>query len=140
MLNRLKDKQEKINQTLEKLRLKSQKGVPILVEGKKDETALRCLGVEGKILTVKGGGRSFSDVLFLIQESSVSEVILLLDFDRRGKEGTKRLQQNLERIRITPNLEFWRDLSSLLYRDIQSVESIPNYLENMALKLQKGKL
>lgn len=139
MLNRLKDKEEKIFQAIELLRLKSSKGVTIIVEGKKDEQALRKLGVEGKIVTVKTGGKSFFDIVVLLQEAGVSDVILMLDFDRRGKEGTKRLKQSLERVKITPHLEIWRELSGLIYRDVECVESIPNYLKTLSLKQQKQK-
>jgi 5S rRNA maturation endonuclease (ribonuclease M5) len=138
LLNRLKEKEEKIGRALDALRVQSSKGVIILVEGKKDEEALRVLGVEGKIITVKTGGKSFLDVVSMLQEAGVSEVILLLDFDRRGSEGTKRLKQSLERVKIKPNLAIWREISGLIYRDVQCVESIPSYVENLAFKIKKS--
>jgi 5S rRNA maturation endonuclease (ribonuclease M5) len=51
----LTGKQEKILQILEKLADASAKGKPVVVEGKKDEQALRELGVVGAVLTVKTG-------------------------------------------------------------------------------------
>ena len=45
MSTRLKEKQEKVQQTLSKLVEASAKGRPVVVEGKKDEQALRELGV-----------------------------------------------------------------------------------------------
>jgi 5S rRNA maturation endonuclease (ribonuclease M5) len=56
---------------------------------------------------VKTGGKSFLDVAAEIGCQPTSEVILLLDFDRRGREGTKLLQQSLERVQIKVN----RDLA-----------------------------
>ena len=92
MSTRLKEKEEKIQQIITKLTEESAKGKPIIVEGKKDAQALRMLGVNGAILTVKTGGKSFLEATAEIEKLGVGEVILLLDFDRRGKEGTMRLQ------------------------------------------------
>ena len=75
--------------------------------------ALQELGVNGKVLTVKTGGKSFLEATAEIEKLGVSEVILLLDFDRRGKEGTLRLQQSLERAKIKVNMRFWRDLAGV---------------------------
>lgn len=135
LLNRLKEKEEKILQVIDSLRANSSKSAIILVEGKKDENALRALGVEGKIVTVKTGGKSFSDVFLLLEKAGVSEAVLLLDFDRRGFEGTEKLKQGLERTKIKPNLEFWHALSGLVGRDVQCIESLPSYLESLKNKI-----
>jgi 5S rRNA maturation endonuclease (ribonuclease M5) len=131
---RLKEKQEKILHVLEELAEESAKGIPIVVEGKKDAAALRALDVAGPILTVKTGGKSFTDALQQIEQTGASEVILLLDFDRRGREGTSLLKQNLERLKVKPNLQFWSALSSLLAREIQCIESLTAYLETLQKK------
>ncbi len=107
----------------------------ILVEGKKDENALRVLGIEGRIITIKTGGKSFSDVLLMLEKAGVPEVILLLDFDRRGFQGTEKLRQGLERTKIKPNLEYWHALSFLVGRDVQCIESLPGYLESLKNKI-----
>ena len=134
MLKRLKDKEEKIDQIIAMLIEESAKGVPIIVEGKKDKEALCSLGVEGLVLTAKTGGKAFLDVVLEIERIGAREVILLLDFDRRGREGTKRLKQDFERIRVKPNVRFWRELAGLVSRDIQCVESLNAYLENLRFK------
>jgi 5S rRNA maturation endonuclease (ribonuclease M5) len=132
---RLKEKEEKILQILEALAKESAKGTPIIVEGKKDVEALRVLGVEGTLMSVKTGGKSFLDAVSEIERMGTSEVILFLDFDRRGKEGTKRLKQNLERAKIKPNVKFWRELSALVGKEIQCVESLTAYLRNLHMKI-----
>lgn len=104
------------------------KGVPIVVEGKKDAQAIQQLGVNGKVLTVKTGGKSFLEATAEIEQFDTREVILLLDFDRRGREGTKRLQQNLERAKTKVNVRFWFDLQALVGREVQCIESLPSYL------------
>jgi 5S rRNA maturation endonuclease (ribonuclease M5) len=131
---RLREKQEKIQQILDALAEESAKGTLIIVEGKKDVEALRSFGVTGPVLSVKTGGKSFTEALHEIEQTGAAEVILLLDFDRRGKEGTSRLKQNLERAKTKPNLKFWRELSALLGREIQCIESLNSYLETLQRK------
>ena len=135
MSTRLKEKEEKILQVLEALAEESAKGKPIVVEGKKDVDALRALGAASTVITVKTGGKSFLDAVSEIEKTGASEVILFLDFDRRGKEGTKRLKQSLERAKIKPNVKFWRELSALVGKEIQCIESLTGYLDTLRAKL-----
>lgn len=135
MSTRLKEKEAKILQVLEALAEDSAKGKPVVVEGKKDVDALHALGVAGTVLTVKTGGKSFLDAVSEIEKMSVPEVILFLDFDRRGKEGTKRLKQSLERAKIKPNVKFWRALSALVGQEIQCVESLTAYMRTLRAKV-----
>jgi 2,5-diamino-6-(ribosylamino)-4(3H)-pyrimidinone 5'-phosphate reductase len=132
---RLKEKEEKILKVLTELKEESAKGTPIVVEGKKDIAALRALGVPGVVLSVKTGGKSFQDAVVEIEHLNVPEVILFLDFDRRGMEGTIRLKQNLERVKVKSNLKFWHALSALIGKEIQCVESINAYLNNLKAKI-----
>jgi 5S rRNA maturation endonuclease (ribonuclease M5) len=133
---RLKEKEEKILQILTVLAEESAKGTPVVVEGKKDVAALRALGVTGMVLTVKTGGKSFLDAVCEIEKMGVPEVILFLDFDRRGKEGTKRLKQSLERIKIKANIKLWRALSATVGKQVQCIESLTAYLRTLHEKLE----
>jgi 5S rRNA maturation endonuclease (ribonuclease M5) len=128
---RLKKKEEKILLILEVLAEESAKGTPIVVEGKKDVASLRALGVTGPVFTVKTGGKSFLDAVCEIEKMHVSEVILFLDFDRRGKEGTKHLKQSFERAKIKPNTKLWRTLSATVGKEIQCIESLTAYLTTL---------
>jgi 5S rRNA maturation endonuclease (ribonuclease M5) len=132
--NRWKEKEDKILQIIEALIEESAKGTPIIVEGKKDVETLRSLGITGPVLTVKTGGKSFTEALNEIEQTGALEVVLLLDFDRRGKEGTIHLKQNLERAKIKPSLKYWHELSALLGREIQCIESLNSYLETLHRK------
>jgi len=133
----LKDKEEKIQEIISKLTEESDKGKPIIVEGKKDAQALRELGINGTIMMVKTGGKSFLDALAEIEELGASEIILLLDFDRRGVEGTRRLQEDLERARIKVNTKFWRELRSIVGREICCIESLTSYLRTLHSQIAK---
>jgi len=135
LLNRLREKEEKIQQVIEELREQSARGTPILVEGRKDVNALRTLGIEGNIFTVKTGGKSFLDVVLELEQAGISEVVLLLDFDRRGKQGTNRLRKNFEHSGVKVNLEFWRALLRLVGKDLQGVEGLDAYLAKLQTKI-----
>ena len=131
----LKEKLEKIEQILTHLAEESSKGMPIVVEGKKDAEALQELGVGGSIVTVKTGGKSFIGATMEIEELGVCEVILLLDFDRRGRDGTKRLQESLEHGKVRVNVKFWRELHSLVGREVSCIESLPSYIATIQQKI-----
>ncbi len=138
MSTHLKDRVEKIQEIITKLTEEANKGKLIVVEGKKDAQALYELGVNGRILTVKTCRKSFLEIIDEIERLAPIEVILLLDFDRRGKEGTKRLQQGLERAQIRANVALWRELIALAGRSIQCVEGLPSYVYNLTSKIAKS--
>jgi 5S rRNA maturation endonuclease (ribonuclease M5) len=129
-----KDRLEKIQQVIAKLAEEAAKGKPVLVEGKKDAQALADLGVSGNVLTLKTGGKSFLQTITEIEESGAREVILFLDFDRRGDEATAHLKRELERLRIKANVRLSCELKALVNRDVQSIESLPAYLVTLQQK------
>jgi len=131
----LQRKSERLQQLLSKLAAEAAKGIPIVVEGQKDVSALRQLNVEGKIVSSKTSGKSFLDILTEIERQRVREVILLLDFDRRGVEWTHRLKQHLEKTKIKPNLTFWNQLYGLVGRDLKDIEGLPAYLETLKKRI-----
>ena len=121
---------EKIQNLLERLEQKSAKGIPIVVEGKNDVDALRRLGITGNLVLAKSSGKSFFDVQDEIEQTSKREIILLFDFDRRGKEWTNRLAKCLEEMKITPNLVYWKMLMGLVGRDVNDIEGLATFVEN----------
>jgi 5S rRNA maturation endonuclease (ribonuclease M5) len=128
-------KLEKILKLLERLTKELAKGTPIVVEGRNDVNALHELGLEGDIISAKSSGKSFLDVLGEVEGRGKREVILLLDFDRHGKEWTNRLARRLEEMRITPNLLFWKGLLGLVGRDVKDIEGLATYLETLRKKV-----
>jgi len=135
MSTRLEEKEEKILLTLERLAQKSAKEIPLIVEGKNDVEALRVLGIEGKIIEAKTGGKSMLDVISEIEECGAQEVILLLDFDRRGREWTKSLKQHLEKMQIKANVVFWKKLRGIVGREVKDVEGLASYMETLKRKI-----
>jgi 5S rRNA maturation endonuclease (ribonuclease M5) len=127
-------KLELINKILERLEKKSKIGIPIVVEGKKDVISLNQLGIIGDLISAKTSGKSFLDTIREIEKRESREVILLFDFDRTGKEMTRRLAKHLERMRITPNLVFWKMFLGLVGRDVKDIESLATYISNLREK------
>jgi 2,5-diamino-6-(ribosylamino)-4(3H)-pyrimidinone 5'-phosphate reductase len=131
----LKRKADRLAKLLEKLAAEAKKDIPIVVEGQKDVASLKQLGINGDFVSSKTQGKSFLDILTEIERRKVKEVILLLDFDRRGVEWTHRLKQHLEKTRIKPNLTFWNELYGLVGRDLKDIEGLPAYLETLKKKI-----
>ncbi len=135
LLARLQEKEEKIRLLLESLTEENVKGTPIIVEGKKDAEALKALGIEGQIVQAKTGGRTLLDVISEVENSGAREVILLLDFDRRGREMTRRLKQRLEKTGTRPNTEFWSQLLQLVWREVKDIEGLATYMETLKRRI-----
>lgn len=135
---RLKEKEEFILKVLEQLAEENAAGKPILVEGTKDEESLRKLGIEGRILFAKTGGKSLIGVIDELEDTSVREVILLLDFDRKGKELTENLKKHLEKSGIKVNMSFWDKLLGLIGREVKDVEGLAAYMETLKSKISNS--
>jgi len=127
----LKRRLERIIELLERLIETSNSGIPIVIEGQNDVEALRKLAIKGDIIAAKTSGKSLLDVLREVREHDTREVVLLMDFDRRGKEWTRRLAQDLEKMRIRVNLAFWNELHNLVGHDLKDIEGLPAYLETL---------
>jgi 2,5-diamino-6-(ribosylamino)-4(3H)-pyrimidinone 5'-phosphate reductase len=120
------------------LKQESSKGTAIIVEGKKDVESLRQLGIEGPIISAKTGGKSRTDLICDLEESGAREVILLFDFDRRGKEWTGTVKRRLENGRVKADLTFWRELLRFAGRELKDVEGLTAYLQTLKEKLGEG--
>jgi 5S rRNA maturation endonuclease (ribonuclease M5) len=135
---RIEKKEERLQQILEKIAEANANRIPIIVEGRKDEGALRTLGVTGEIIAVKTGGRSLLRIIQTIEERQFKEVILLLDFDRRGRETAQFFKNHLERARITPNLKFWAQLARTVGKEVKDIEGLVAYMETLKRKLSSN--
>jgi len=98
---------------------------PVIVEGKKDTSALRSLGIEGNIVTLHNGKNlyEFCDDI----KSRFEKVILLLDWDRTGDTLYRTLSENL-----TGHWEefaSFRDILKILcQKDIHAIEGLPKLI------------
>jgi 5S rRNA maturation endonuclease (ribonuclease M5) len=130
----LKEKEEQILQILEQLAEENKNGKPVLVEGRKDAEALKNLGINGQIIFAKTGGKSLLDVVSEIEVAGASEILMLLDFDRRGRELTERLKRHIEKLGIKANMHYWLKLSSLIGKEVKDVEGLAKYMKTLKSK------
>lgn len=112
----------------QKLNAQGERGIPIIVEGKKDVSALRKLGVNGRIICVKSSAKVLVDFLDDVQSG---EVTLFVDFDDTGVSLAKDITQYLEGKGVKINSVFWRKARSILRKDTKDVEGVPSYLEKL---------
>jgi len=133
-MSKYERKLEEIQRILENLKTRMAEGTLVIVEGWKDIESLRKLGATGNILSAKTSGKSLLDVLGEIERQEAKEAILLMDFDRQGREWTLRLARHLEAMKIKPNLTFWRQLLSLVGKDVKDIESLASYIETLQQK------
>ena len=138
MSTKTKKRLEKIQRILERIDRQSAKGIPIVVEGRKDIQSLHKLGISGDIILAKSSGKSFLDVLSEIEKKERNEVILLFDFDRRGKEWTCHMASRLEGMKITPNRQFWKMLLALVGRYVKDIEGLATYVETLKNRSAKS--
>ncbi len=111
---------------MEALRKSSSEGVPVIVEGRRDEAALQELAVPGRILCLKA--RRGSRLDFLERLDGFDRVIVLTDFDREGRELRAWLDRELSLLGVKADDTFWRRVKLLSRTDVRSVEELPSFL------------
>jgi 5S rRNA maturation endonuclease (ribonuclease M5) len=104
------------------------KRIPVVVEGKRDASALRSLGLMGDIITLHNG----QDLYEFCDDVARTHyrVILLLDWDKKGEDLNKILSHNLK--------GHWEEFSSfrellriLCQKEIKDIEGIPALLRRL---------
>jgi len=118
---------ERLREVIEHL-YEMNKQVPVIVEGKKDASALRVLGLTGSIITLHNGKSLYDfcdDVL-----RRFHRVIILLDWDKKGEYLNRTLSKHLK--------GHWEEFSSfrelfkiLCQKEIKDIEGIPKLLRRL---------
>jgi 5S rRNA maturation endonuclease (ribonuclease M5) len=105
------------------LQLNSMKGSVVVVEGKKDTSALKKLGFSGKIVEFHkfGGIVNFADFV-----ARYEKLIILFDRDRKGRYLTEKTIQLLQR-RTKIDLSFKRKLTTITKGKIRFTEQLVCY-------------
>lgn len=111
---------EKLERVLEELKESPSTKV---VEGKNDKKALEFFGIDN-IKTIHGPLPEFADSL----KESGKDIIILTDFDRRGRMTAERLDELLKNDGVTVDLSYRREIRGLAR--IQTFEElVPRYNE-----------
>ncbi len=104
------------------------KHIPVIVEGKKDASALRSIGLMGDIITLHNGQDLYEFCDDVAQRHD--RVVLLLDWDRKGEDLNRILSHNLK--------GHWEEFSSfrellkiLCQKEIKDIEGIPALLRRL---------
>lgn len=106
--------------------------VPVVVEGEKDKTALRKLGLEGTIIVIQRGKRISALCDFIAE--NYKEIIILTDWDRKGWQLYRKIEKNLKgRTRCINDYR----LILAKYSTVKDVESIPSFI--MSIKERLGR-
>ncbi|GAB6135792.1 MULTISPECIES: toprim domain-containing protein [Thermococcus] len=92
----------------------------LIVEGMRDEVALRNLGVRAEIIRLS---RLPLPEVALIA-SSYGEVKILTDFDRKGEELAKKLLRYLAGYPCRVDAETRKELKKLVKKDIKGIEDL----------------
>lgn len=115
---------------LEILVEESTKGVPIVVEGIRDKTALRKIGVKGEIIVF----RSFKSLREYFEERDIRCVILLLDLDSEGERMTMMAKKALEGVVRNIDTSLWRRLRKFRNIGLTEIESLPVFAERINIR------
>lgn len=111
-------------------------GVPILVEGDKDEAALRHLGVRGPVVKVNAGR-----TLFVFVEEYARgrrDAILLVDWDRTGGRLARRLREACGANAVKLDETHRRALAEAAGGDVKTVESLDTLLATLRQRAQQA--
>ncbi|MEO9307861.1 putative Toprim domain protein [Nitrosotalea sinensis] len=96
----------------------------VVVEGKRDEAALKRLGFVGKICQF----HSFKGLIkFADSMPQYKNLILLLDSDKKGRYLTKRIMSQLQH-RMSIDLTFRKKLTIATRGRIRNIEDLSVYL------------
>ncbi|HID17220.1 TPA: toprim domain-containing protein, partial [Candidatus Bathyarchaeota archaeon] len=100
------EKYELLRKLVEVLVSSSESGAAIIVEGKRDESSLKRLGVRKGIFRLKALNKNFYDFVFEVEKAK--EAILMLDFDKEGEKMAKKLIEELTKSKVKVNNSIWR--------------------------------
>lgn len=116
------EEKEKLMEWAEGLR---KSGKMVIVEGKKDKSALESLGIGG-IITLK---KPLYAVVEDVAEKS-KEAVILTDFDKKGKELYGRLKKDLLRNGVKVDNHF----REFLQRNtrLSHIEGLKSYIERLS--------
>ncbi len=116
---------EKLLEVIEELKIEAEEK-PIIVEGKRDVESLEKLGVEGTFIIIA------KTPVYLIADElvrkRVKEVILLTDFDRRGRMLAKAIIEEFRHRGIKVNTKIRHEIFIYTNSGIRDIESLFSYV------------
>ncbi|NPA63125.1 MAG: toprim domain-containing protein [Methanococci archaeon] len=116
---------ERLLEVIEELKFEAE-DKPIIVEGIKDVKSLKNLGIEGTFIVVA------KTPIYLIADElirkRIREVILLTDYDRRGKTLAKAIIEEFRSRGIKVNTKIRNEIFIYTHSGIRDIESLYSYI------------
>lgn len=128
-----RERLEAVEQLFDELR-QANEDLPLIVEGAKDETALRNLGFDGAVVRVNSGQTVIATVEAVAEDHP--EVIILTDWDYHGGKLARRIRESCDACGIRWDDHFRRDLARLVKKEVKDVEGLDTYLRNLRIKVR----
>jgi 5S rRNA maturation endonuclease (ribonuclease M5) len=124
----------RLSRIVEELSRCVEQGMPILIEGKKDEEALNELGITGNIIKVSGSGLKLFEIAEIAAETS-SKVIILTDFDKKGDILAKKLSEDIQGLGSHPDLNIRKNIIKITRKYIKDIESLPKHMRQLEFEI-----
>ncbi len=116
---------ERLLETIEELKIEAE-DKPIIVEGKKDVISLEKLGVVGEFIII--GKLPIYIIADELIKRRTKEVILLTDYDRRGRLLAKAIVEEFRSRGIKVNTKIRKEIFIYTGSGIRDIESLFNYV------------
>jgi 5S rRNA maturation endonuclease (ribonuclease M5) len=115
----------KVHEFIESLNHECKTGAIVIVEGKKDEIALREVGFKGEILVYN----NFKGIINFVDYVSRKgrKVILLLDRDRKGRTLTSKILKKLDILCPHDRLYYKKKFVKMTHGKIMCIENLSNF-------------
>ena len=115
----------KVREFIESLNNECKAGAIVIVEGRKDEIALREIGFNGEILVYN----NFKGIINFVDYVSRKgrKVILLLDRDRKGRSLTSKILKKLDILCPHDSLNYKKKFVKITHCKIMCIENLSNF-------------
>lgn len=115
----------KVREFIESLNNECKAGAIVIVEGRKDEIALREIGFKGEILVY----HNFKGIINFVDYVSRKrrKVILLLDRDRNGRSLTSKILKKLDILCPHDSLYYKKKFVKITHGKIMCIENLSNF-------------
>jgi len=123
-----KTRLERIKNAIMEMREITEGGGIVIVEGKRDKASLSDLGIKNCVKLPLN--KSILNFLEYIARQD-KDVIIMTDWDSKGEELAKRIEDNLKSMDVLPDLNIRKRIRDLVCKDIKDVESLNRYLLKM---------
>jgi 5S rRNA maturation endonuclease (ribonuclease M5) len=115
----------KVHEFIESLNHECKTGSIVIVEGKKDEIALKEVGFKGEILVYNNFKGIINFVDYVSRKGS--KVILLLDRDRKGRALTSKILKKLDILCPHDGLYYKKKFVKMTHGKIMCIENLSNF-------------